>query len=110
MQELRQTTIVINAQGEILSVEGESQKMFGYAPGELVGQNVNMLMPQPHKAHHNAYLQRYLETGVARLIGVKREFVAKGKDGRDVPVALLVSEKSEGDKPQFTGVLSELVF
>jgi PAS domain S-box-containing protein len=45
---------------------------FGYSKEEAIGQNIKLLMPPEVAEHHDGYLHRYIETGVARIIGSKR--------------------------------------
>jgi PAS domain S-box-containing protein len=55
-------------------------------PGRRVlGRNVSILMPSPHREEHDAHLARYLETGERRISGIGREVTGRRKDGRDAP-------------------------
>jgi PAS domain S-box-containing protein len=83
--------ITIDARGTIESANPATERMFGYGAGEMIGRNVRMLMPSPYREEHDRYLQRYFETGEARIIGVGRELVARRKDGSTFPVDLAVS-------------------
>ena len=72
--------------------------IFGYAPEEVVGQNVSMLMHEPQHSHHDDYLQHYRDTGEARVIGVPREVSAKRKNEEVFPMNLSVSKISRSGK------------
>jgi PAS domain-containing protein len=61
--------ILINLSGNIQSVNEMATRMFGYASGELVGNNVSMLMPEPFRSNHDGFLKRYAETSKAKIIG-----------------------------------------
>jgi two-component system CheB/CheR fusion protein len=99
--------ITIDDQGLIQSVNPATEKMFGYREIELIGQNVNRLMPSPYREAHDGYLTRYLQTGEKRIIGIGREVSCRCKDGTCFPADLTVSEM-HGDKRLFTGILHDL--
>lgn len=71
--------ITIDQGGIVQSFNPAAERMFGYAAGEVVGQKVNMLMPEPDRSRHDGYIERYLRTGEARIIGIGRE--ATGRAG-----------------------------
>jgi PAS domain S-box-containing protein len=98
--------VTIDQRGIIQSVNAAAERMFGYAATEMLGQNVKMLMPSPHREAHDGYLARYLQTGEKHIIGIGREVEARRKDGSIFPVDLAVSE-SEHLK-LFTGILRDL--
>lgn len=100
--------LTINALGVIHHVNGAALRMFGYSREELLGNNINMIMPSTYARHHDAYLARYLETGEQRIIGIGREVVAQRKDGTTLPVYLTISEVVFGDQRFFSGLLRDI--
>jgi PAS domain S-box-containing protein len=98
--------VTIDHSGIVQSVNRATEQMFGYAAAELVGQNVNMLMPSPYREAHGGYIARYLQTGEKHIIGINRETVAQRKDGTVFPVDLAVSEIPE--LKLFTGIHRDL--
>ena len=100
--------IVIDAQGRIEAFNRGAQELFGYPEAEVVGRNVSILMPSPHHEQHDAYLDRYLTTGEARIIGSGREVTGRRRDGTIFPVHLSVGEMRIGGTRKFTGMLRDL--
>lgn len=100
--------ITIGADGIIDTANPAAYRMFGYASGELIGQPVAMLMPEPHRSRHDGYVERYLRTGQARIIGNGRELDARRKDGALFPIDLAISETRVAGRVIFTGIVRDL--
>ncbi len=100
--------ISINERGVIEAVNPAAEELFGYRAAEIVGENVAMLMPSPFREEHDDYLANYLNSGVARIIGIGREALARRKDGKILPVNLAVSEVRLGGRILFTGFITDL--
>jgi PAS domain S-box-containing protein len=100
--------IVIDERGIMDSVNPAAEKLFGYSADEMTGRNVSMLMPQPYDREHDQYIRTYLQTGVAKIIGIGREVTGRRKDGSIFPLYLAVSELKLGGRRLFTGVARDL--
>lgn len=100
--------IVINPTGIIQSYGLSAERMFGWRPSEVLGRNISMLMPEPFRAQHDGYLQRYLRTGEKRIIGIGRVVVGERKDGSTFPMELAVGEVGAGGAHFFTGFVRDL--
>jgi two-component system, LuxR family, sensor kinase FixL len=100
--------IVINERGIVQSFSVAAERLFGYHPDEVVGQNVKMLMPSPYREGHDGYLERYLRTGERRIIGIGRVVVGERKDGSTFPMELAVGEMQSDDRRYFTGFIRDL--
>jgi len=100
--------IVIDSRGSIEAFNPGAERLFGYTPAEAIGQNVRMLMPPPFHEEHDGYLDRYLTTGRAAIIGIGREVMGRRKDGTVFPLHLSVGEMSVAGERKFTGMLHDL--
>jgi PAS domain S-box-containing protein len=100
--------ISIDAAGTVESVNPATEKLFGYAARELVGQNVKILMPEPYRGQHDGYIRQYNQTGLRKIIGIGREVVGQRKDGSTFPMHLSVSEYEIDGKRHFAGIVHDL--
>lgn len=100
--------IVIDDRGRVEAFNPAAERLFGYSAAEVIGQNVNVLMPAPYHDEHDAYLQRYQTTGAKKIIGIGREVTGRRKDGTTFPLHLSVGETSVDGARKFTGILHDL--
>lgn len=100
--------IVIDERGIMQSFSTAAERLFGYSAAEVLGKNVKMLMPMPYRQGHDGYLQRYLDTGERRIIGIGRVVVGERKDGSTFPLELNVGEMKTGNQRYFTGFIRDL--
>jgi two-component system, LuxR family, sensor kinase FixL len=100
--------ITIDARGIVQSYNKACERIFGYAAAEVLGQNVNMLMPNPYAARHDNYLSNYMSTGEAKIIGSGREVEGRRKDGSVFPVDLSVAEIKSETGRFFSGIVRDI--
>lgn len=100
--------ITINQHGIIETLNSAAERLFGYTAAEVVGQSVNMLMPEPHRSLHDGYIARYLATGEKRIIGRELEAGGLRRDGSTFPLEITVSEMLLGGERYFTGILRDI--
>lgn len=100
--------IEADADGVITAVNSKALRLFGYSREELLGFPLTMLMPSPYREQHDGYMNRYLHTGEAHVIGIGREVTGKRKDGTLFPLFLMVNEYGEREDRRFIGALQDL--
>jgi two-component system sensor kinase FixL len=100
--------ITIDRRGIIESLNLSAAKIFGYSREELVGKNVNILMPEPFHSEHDGYIQKYHESRQPKIIGIGREVPGRKKDGTIFPFLLGVSEVNLGDRIIYTGFIHDI--
>ncbi len=100
--------ITINANGTIESFNAAAERIFGYSKSETQGKNVNILMPDPWKSEHDQYIQNYLDTGEAKIIGSGREVLGRRKDGTTFSMELLITQTEIGGRLLFIGFVRDI--
>jgi len=100
--------VLIDDRGRIETVNSSAERMFGFRESELVGSNVSILMAEPDRSAHDAYMGRYLSTGIPHIIGVGREVTARRRDGSSFPVTIAVGRIPASDPPRFVGFLHDI--
>jgi two-component system sensor kinase FixL len=100
--------IVIDEAGLMQTFSPAAERLFGWTAAEALGRNVSMLMPQPHRAAHDSYLERYYETGERRILGLGRVVVGERKGGETFPMELAVGEMQTARGRFFTGFVRDL--
>lgn len=108
MNSVTDVIIVIDAKGIVIEVNRAIEKMFGYSMDEILGQNISVLMPNPHRDAHDGYLATYLKTRQKNVIGRTRRVEGMKKSGECFPIDLSVSEVQLNDTIVFTGVIRDI--
>lgn len=102
--------IISDMQGIIQSASDSVQGVFGWQPDELIGRNVNILMPEPYYSVHNRKIDLYHKSARPHSIAVPREYQAVRKDGSPFPCEVTVTRVDipGQDEPMFTGIIRDL--
>lgn len=101
--------ISIDASGAIRVFNPAAERLFGWKAEEVLGKNVSLLMPEPFATEHDAYIQHFLQTKQAKILGLEREVMAQRKDGSKFPANLAVGHGiiSEG-RHIFVGFIADI--
>ncbi len=100
--------VSIDTHGTVQSFNKAAETLFGYTKEEVLGKNVNILVPEPHHSAHDQYLVNYLRTGIPKVIGKTVETEAVRKDGTFFPVSLRVGEIKFKQRRIFTALLQDI--
>ena len=100
--------ITLDAKGRVESFNRAAEDMFGYEAKEVLGRDVNVLMPERYQSAHTGYVERYTKTGEGSIFGKGRELPARRKDGSTFPIYLAASEISIDGDLCFAGIVRDI--
>ncbi len=101
--------ITMNEDGLVDSFNPAAENIFGYTSAEIIGKNINQLMPEPNRSQHHKYLQRYKTTGEAHILGITGiEVEGLHKNGRVFPISITISEMVIDGQRRFSGVMRDI--
>ncbi|MGB9435798.1 MAG: PAS domain S-box protein [Candidatus Acidiferrum sp.] len=83
--------VIANEHGEISLVNAQTEKLFGYNREELLGQPVEMLVPDRYRGGHEHHRKGYTDSPRLRPMGAGRELFGLRKDGSEFPVEISLS-------------------
>jgi PAS domain S-box-containing protein len=99
METASQGILGVNREGVILLVNRKAETLFGYSRDELVGQKIEMLMPEPLREQHTADRSGYFVNPHPRPMGIGLELRGRHKDGSEFPVEISLNHLDvDGDK------------
>ena len=96
--------ITIDANSTIIYINHAAENIFGYTVGEMLGQDLTMLMPEYLRHLHRAGLNRYVETGKRHIGWSSVELPGLRKDGKEIPLELSFGEFTRNGEKYFTGI------
>ncbi|WP_374632008.1 PAS domain S-box protein [Ferrovibrio sp.] len=80
--------VMVNNRGLIEMVNTQAENVFGYPREEMIGQPIEILVPQRFHAHHPDYRNAYFSNSTPRFMGVGRDLYGRRKDGSEFPVEI----------------------
>jgi PAS domain S-box-containing protein len=83
--------ITIDERGIVETLNLAAERIFGYTAAEVVGRNINLLMPEPCCSQCDGYLEHYRANGEVHIIGIGREVEGQRKDGSRFPAVVSVT-------------------
>lgn len=100
--------IIIDTRGIIETFNHAAEDMFGYGEQEVLGHNLSMLMPEPHRAAHDGHLHDYEKRSAGHVLEQYRELLAVRRNGETFTIELRVSEISHGGERKFIGLVRDI--
>ncbi|MBJ6727210.1 sensor histidine kinase [Geomesophilobacter sediminis] len=100
--------VVIDQSGVIRRVNQQAEVIFGYQREELIGRRVERLMPERFQARHRQHRRNYFAEPKARRMGIGLELYGRNKDGREIPVDIMLTPIETSDGPGAFAVIRDI--
>lgn len=88
LESVPNAVLIVNQKGEIILVNSHTERIFGYSREELLGQGVEVLMPERFRSRHHEYRMAFYFDPQTRMMGKGRDLFAMHKDGSEFPVEI----------------------
>jgi two-component system sensor kinase FixL len=100
--------VTINEDHLIVGYNQGAAKIFGYTRDEVMGLDLSILIPSPHKEKHRDYVRRYMATRDPHVIGKHVQLKAERKNGEEFPISISFSVADIGGNLYFTGIVRDI--
>jgi len=100
--------LLIDREGRVTRINPQVEALFGYAPEELLGQRIELLLPERHAREHVRHRRNYSLAPRTRPMGAGLALSARRKDGSEFPVDILLSPIDAGDDPRILCVVRDI--
>ncbi len=101
--------VTIDAKGTIESFNATATKMFGYSETDILGKNLEILIPPDLREKHHVGMSRYLKTNDSSIIG-KHSMIVRGlrKNNEQFPIELVITEVKIKNECKFIGMMTDI--
>ena len=107
-QSANDAIITINEKGIIIGWNNGAEKIFGYSPEEITGQELVRIVPKSYAASHPQHIRRVANGGERHIIGKTVELEGLHKNGKQFPIELSLSDWKSANDIFFTGIIRDI--
>jgi len=100
--------VISGADGRIVLLNAEAERLFGYARQDLVGQSLDLLMPERFRGRHAGHVSAYLRRPESRRMGDGTNMFGRRRDGSEFPIETNLSLLSDQGEGLVTSVIRDL--
>jgi PAS domain S-box-containing protein len=99
--------VTIDESHRIVFFNRAAEVMFGFSKKEVVGEDLNVIIPPSHRERHHEYVRRYVETRKGRFINHTVNLTARRRSGEEFPISISFSVAEEGGRLLMTGMIRD---
>ena len=100
--------VVVDDEGQINLVNRRTEEIFGYTRTELMGKNLEILIPERLRAGHRGHLSRFFTSPGSRPMGSALELFGRRKDGTEVPIEVSLSPLHTGGRMTVSAAIRDV--
>src|SRR5947209_1235929 len=100
--------ITFNERGGVESFNAAAERIFGYTPAEITGQNIKRLMPIIFQSKNTGQLANRLLSGDPSILGTHTDMVGRRKDGNTFPIDVSVNDMGLEERRQFVCIVRDI--
>ncbi|MCP5169594.1 MAG: PAS domain S-box protein [Hahellaceae bacterium] len=100
--------VLVNESGLIELVNSQTEQLFGYARSEMLGESIEMLIPESVRHNHRTVRGRFQADPVARRMGGNQAFFARHSSGKEIPVEVGLAPLRSGDSTLIQAVIIDI--
>ncbi len=108
LKTMADAVVLADTNGDIVSFNTAAVTIFGYSEQEIIGQNVRILMSDPHRSQHDSYLNNFKGGAKPKIIGIGREVTALKKSGEQFPIYLAIADMKLDGQFYFSAVIRDI--
>ncbi len=108
LEAIPDAVVAVNQQGVIIQVNSQTEALFGYTRNELIGQRVEMLVPERQRSQHHVHRDHFHEQPKIRRMGSGLDLYGRRRDGSEFPVQISLSPVATDDGTMVLSVIRDI--
>src|SRR5688572_26869958 len=105
---LPDAVIIVNQEGKLVEANLQVYTIFGYHPDELIGMNLNVLLPERYRLHHDKYLKQYFNQPTKRRMKSGNDLFGLRKNGEEIDIDISLAPIQVGSETMAMAVIRDI--
>lgn len=100
--------VVVDGRGTIAEVNSTLAGQFGYRPSDLIGQRLELLLPERYRAGHGEHMRSYAANPVSRMMGSGRDLTGLHRKGHEFPIEIALTRIEGNAEPGYLAIVGDI--